>query len=217
MPGNEPLAPEAIEEPPKVLTAARGSGPLLQRDYQAVIEGATCPPEEAIEKVRAQFPRFSPDNLAAFECREGFDWPLEVGHEMQIVIRGAGLCHVRIVHANKRSLTLRTLDGHPEAGRITFGAYHDETGRLIFRIRSRARSSNKLKYVGYVFMGREMQRQVWITFIERIAELCGGHIESEITVKTTRVKSTLADRGEIDTPTFAVASDASVQDAATEA
>lgn len=191
-------------EPQQVLTAAKGSGPLLERDYQAIIVDTACTPEEVIEKVRAEFPRFSPDALAAFECREGFEWPLEVGHEMQIKIRGAGTCHVRIVHANERSLTLRTLDGHPEAGRITFGAFADEQGRLIFRIRSRARSSNKLKYVGYIFMGREMQAQVWITFIERIAELCGGRIEGEIEVKTSRVKSSMADQGGIDTPTFAV-------------
>ena len=192
------------DDPQPVLTAAKGSGPLLERDYQAIIEGAHCSPDEIMQTVRAEFPRFSPDTLAAFECREGFEWPLDVGHEMKINIRGAGVCHVRIVHTDEQSVTLRTLDGHPEAGRITFGAFNDEQGRLIFRIRSRARSSSKAQYVGYIFMGREMQTQVWLTFIKRIAEQCGGHIDGEIEVKTTRVKSSMADRGEIDTPTFAI-------------
>jgi len=193
-----------------IIAATHGSGPLLERDYQAIIVGASCSPEAIIAMVRSDFPRFSPDALAAFECRVGFALPLEVGHEMFINIRGAGTCHVRTVHADERSLTLRTLDGHPEAGRITFGAFNNEDGELVVRIRSRARASDKLKYVGYIFMGREMQTKTWLTFIERVAQACGGRIEGEIAVTTTRVRASLADRGEIDTPTFVVSDTAAV-------
>ena len=49
----------------------------------------------------------------------------------------------------QRSLTLGTLEGHPEAGRITFGAYRNDDGDVVFHIRSRARSSTLFNYVGF--------------------------------------------------------------------
>lgn len=48
---------------------------------------------------------------------------------MQVEIRSAGTCAVRVVDVQPRVLTLRTLDGHMEAGRISFGAYlENKTG-----------------------------------------------------------------------------------------
>ena len=50
---------------------------------------------------------------------------------------------VRVVDTNSLSLTLATDDGHPEAGRITFGVYPNDEGDIVFHIRSRARSGSK--------------------------------------------------------------------------
>ncbi|MBV9468443.1 MAG: DUF1990 family protein [Abitibacteriaceae bacterium] len=198
----------AVDNQRDTLVASDGAGPLLQRDYWATIHGSACTPEEAVQKVLKDFPEFSPRHLAEFSGdtmsaeAETATKPLSLGDEMQIQIKMTGLSQVRIVHIDERSMTMRTLKGHPEAGRITFGAYYDAEDHLIFRIRSRARASSSLKYVGYELFGKAMQTEVWITFVQRVAEACGGTIQAEVQVNETEVSATVADTGELDTPTF---------------
>jgi uncharacterized protein (UPF0548 family) len=66
-------------------------------------------------------------------------------------------CRVRVLHADAQSLTLGTLEGRPEAGRITFGADRNPAGDVIFHIRSRARSVSMSKRVGFLAIGDVMQ------------------------------------------------------------
>ena len=195
---------EDAEEQHEVQTADEGRGPLFQRDYVGIIEGSHWLPERVMEMVRTDFPLFSPEAFSSF-CRCGDpSQPIQVGEEMEVNIKGTGCHQVVAVCVEPRSLTLRTIEGHPEAGRITFGCYHDEQGRLVFRIRSRARISNLVRLAGYYLMGRGGQTKIWTHFIERVAEGAGGRILGEIEVTTNHVEEMPADRGELDTPTFAV-------------
>ena len=182
-------------------TADQGHGPLWQRDYWAAVRESTLSPEEIVQLLRERFPEFSPEKLAAFSNDKST--PLGVGDEMKVFIQGYGECAVRVVHLEPRSLTLRTLEGHFEAGRITFGAYYDGES-LIFRVRSRARSVDRLRHAGYKLLGQKMQGQTWITFIERVVEKTGGAMIGKIHVRTRELRSTLADLGELDTPTFSI-------------
>lgn len=184
------------------LVAADGTGPLLQRDYWAVVEHSACAPEQAMRKVLEKFPEFAPSELADFACAGPLEQPLREGDEMQLNIKLSGLCQVRIVQVDERSLTMRTLEGHPEAGRITFVAYYDEQGQLILRIRSRARASTSLKAIGYNLFGKAMQTQVWIVFIERLAAACGGTIRDGVQTNAQEIDGNITDTGELDTPTF---------------
>jgi hypothetical protein len=128
---------------------------------------------------------------------------LEVGHELDIRIALVGRCRVRVIHFDERSLTLRTLTGHPEAGRISFGAGRDEQGRLTFQIRSRARASGMLQYLGFLLLGKQMQGRCWIRYIQRVTKACGGHIEGRIRVSTRRVPEEPTDRPGYSAPTIA--------------
>lgn len=166
--------------------ATDGSGPLLQRDYWAVLDGSPCGPADVATKLRASFERYAPPETASFR-RDDPDGRLGVGDEMAIRIALRGPCRVRVVHHDHRSLTLRTLRGHPEAGRITFGAYRDRGGRLIFHIRSRTRAAGPLNYIGYWLMGKQLQSRCWIKFVEGMARDCGGRIVDSIHVRTSRV------------------------------
>lgn len=186
----------------KVSHAANGSGPLLQRDYSGVIEGSNWSPEDLAMLVRERFADLAPRETAAFENADGGREALKVGDELKIRIGGFMPCEVRIVHVDDLRLTLRTLEGHPEAGRVTFGAGRDDEGRLTFRIRSRARSGRLFHYVGFLLMGRTMQARCWIRFIGRAAELCGGRLSGPVRVCTLRVAEEPADVGGPDLPTF---------------
>jgi len=187
----------------EVAYAAGGVGPLLQRDYSGVIQGSRCTPEELARLVREQFVEFAPPETAAFQKTGDGDAPLKVGDEFRIRLGGFMPCRVRAVHIDDTTLTLRTLDGHPEAGRISFRAGRDDDQRLTFQIRSRARSGGMLKYLGFLLMGRAMQARCWIRFIGRVAEASGGRLASPVRVKTSRVEEEPADCAGLDTSTFA--------------
>lgn len=189
-------------QPQKLAYAKAGAGPLLQRDYVGVIQGTDWTPEDLAKQVREGFIELAPSETAAFERSDDEDRPLAVGHVLKIRIGGFLPCQVRVVHVDSRSLTLRTLDGHPEAGRITFGAGRDEQDRLTFRICSRARAGGLIHYLGFLLIGRTMQARCWIRFIGRVAGACGGRLTGPVRVRTSRVEEEAADCGGPECPTF---------------
>lgn len=161
--------------------ATDGTGPLLQRDYWAVLT-TELKPSEVMQRVRERFCELPPSSLVLFElAREG----LELHAEIDITIKPAQHCRVRVTHSDAQSITLATLAGHPEAGRITFGAYRNPAGEVIFHIRSRARSSTVTKLLGFLAIGDAMQTNTWTDFITNTAALlnCGVrgviHVEKE--------------------------------------
>jgi hypothetical protein len=182
----------------EVFPASQGAGPLLQRDYWAVLTGSACSPEEIVAMLALRFPDFANPVIAAFSFVP--PPPLEVGREMKIVIQGYGECHVRVAHKDERSITLRTLEDHFEAGRITFGAWR-ENGETVFKVRSRARTRSKPHSWGFAAGGHRVQKQLWLEFVKNVAKNCGVE-DAEVQEETEEVASTLADLGELDTPTF---------------
>ena len=190
----------------EVQPATEGAGPLLQRDYWGVIAGARMGPREIVELMAERFPDFPPENLVKFRLTDGCTGPLEVGHELDIDIRLAGSCAVRVVHRDENSITLGTLEGHPEAGRITFGAYRNERGDVVFHIRSRARSSGLAKYVEWLFGGDPMQTNTWVDFINALAMTVGSGIVDSIRVEQSEVEDEEADADPA-APTFIATGD----------
>ncbi len=204
-PVDAPAGADAPAHVKAVTPATDGAGPLLQRDYRAIIEGTPLTPQELIRKVLADFPSLSPGGLASFSFHEGEAPPLTLNSHLNILILAAGRCDVRIVHVDELSFTMRTLEGHPEAGRITMGAYWDASARLVFHIRSRARTADALHLLGYQVFGKALQKSVWFAFIERLAETCGGWIHGGIHEDTEEVADTMSDEAHMDTATFSPA------------
>ena len=187
-----------------VIYAGDGRGPLLKRHYWGLIGDTDATPEDVAKLVREQFPRFAPPETAIFRREDGPDGkPLELGDELNIQIALVGECRVRVVHCDARSLTLRTLKGHPEAGRITFGADRDEQGVLRFRILSRTRASSWVNYAGYLMLGKQMQSKTWIRFVDEVAKAAGGAVIHAVHVEGPDViAEEPADCGPPDLPTF---------------
>jgi hypothetical protein len=156
--------------------AARGVGPLFQRDYWAVIRECRLSPAELISFVRERFADFPPAELLTFSRAAGGDETLNVGDDLVIDMPPAGRVGVRVLHVDEQSFTLGTHVGHPEAGRITFGAYRNGRGDVIFHIRSRARSNSITRYVGFLAIGDPMQTNTWTDFIDRLAYSAGDGV-----------------------------------------
>lgn len=184
------------------LVASDGVGPLTQRDYVAVVEGTACTPDQAREHLLSRFAEFSPDELAKFTRPDGDERPLQEQDELCVRILSQGLNPVVVTHLDEHSLTMRTREPHPEAGRISFGAAQDPEGRLVLHIRSRARINGPFRWLGYELAGKHMQTRVWVTFLQRWAEACGGAIRGEVVLSTDQVEESPADQGEREHATF---------------
>jgi uncharacterized protein DUF1990 len=185
-----------------LLSAVEGAGPLLQRDYWALIDSCTCSPSELMELVASRFAEFAPEELVVFSHEDGRDAPLERGDELRVGIRGAGTFHVRIIHRDRQSLTMATRPGHPEAGRITFGAYRNARGDVIFHIRSRARSGSRVKYLGFRTGGEAMQTNTWTDFVNTVALTVGEGVIGFIHAETTVMEKEHESADDVRGPTF---------------
>lgn len=185
-----------------LLLASQGSGPLLQRDYWGVIRNSRASAPEIARMLARDFHQFAPEELVQFDRIDGADEALEPGVDLEVQIRMAGACRVRVVHKDRNSITLATLAGHPEAGRITFGAYPNEAGDVIFHIRSRARSSSSVKYAGFLAVGEPMQTNTWTDFVDRVAHTVGDGVLGVIHAETTEIADEPDDPESICSPTF---------------
>ncbi|WNG35704.1 DUF1990 family protein [Archangium violaceum] len=185
-----------------VLSAVDGAGPLMQRDYWALIDHCRCSPSELMELVSARFAEFAPEELVVFTPEDERGRPLERGDELRVRIRGAGTFHVRVIHKDRQSITLATLPGHPEAGRITFGAYRNERGDVIFHIRSRARSGSRVMYLGFRTGGEAMQTNTWTDFVNTVALTVGEGVIGFIHAETTVMKEEHERTDDVRGPTF---------------
>lgn len=171
-----------------LLAAHAGKGTLLQRDYWAVIAGCRESPSGMMDAIASRFPEFAPAEAVAFRRVEALERPLAPGDELDVVIRWAGACRVRVVNREAQSITLATLRGHPEAGRITFGAYRNDYGDVVFHIRSRARSGSRTHYVGFLAVGEAMQTSTWTDFVQAVAYTFGEGIIGCVHADTRRMR-----------------------------
>lgn len=189
--------------------ASSGVGPLMQRDYWAVIDQCRVRPTEVVRCVASRFPQLPPEDVVVFEHPGGDPAVLEVGDELDIKIRLSGEARVRVVHTSPCSLTLATLEGHPEAGRITFGAYRNPDGDVVFHIRSRARSSSLFTLLGFLAGGNPMQTATWTDFVANVAATCGRGVKGHIRAETRHLSEQDVEPADeaMDAPTFVAEAD----------
>ena len=121
---------------------------------------------------------------------------------LDIVTAPGQRCSVRVVHEDAQSVTLATLEGHPEAGRITFGAYRNPARDVVFHIRSRARSGSLLKRLGFIAIGEAMQTNTWADFIRATAAALNVRIAGLIHADTEEVVEAPEDAPPLCHPTF---------------
>jgi hypothetical protein len=187
----------------ELVPATDGAGPLLQRDYWAVFTGCALKPSEVMTHVKAHFCELPPVTLVQFDASGG----MLRGAALDILIKPAQRCRVQVIHDDAQSLTLGTLAGHPEAGRITFGAYRNAADEVIFHIRSRARSADVATLIGFFAIGEAMQTDTWTDFINNTATSVGARIRGAIRAETTKVDSLPDDGPGAQAPTFKAVGD----------
>jgi hypothetical protein len=187
-----------------LLPASSGAGPLLQRDYWAILDDCALRPSELMAHVKAHFCELPPAELVEFAAPSG---GIVRDAELDVRIRPAQHCRVRVIHDDDQSFTLGTLNGHPEAGRITFGSYRNAAGAVLFHIRSRARSTTAIKRVGFLAIGDAMQTNTWADFIRNAARSIGARVDDAIHADTQQVDQVPEDEMPLRSPTFVAEGD----------
>jgi hypothetical protein len=166
-----------------------GSGPLFHRLYRTRIRESRIGGVELMEKLQADLNVASPTKFARFQRVFGKQGRLAVGDEYVVRMPGPWDGPVRVVDVSRCSFRLATLTGHLEAGQIEFRATSSET-EVVFEIESWARSGSPLVNLLYhrLRMAKEVQAHMWISFLERVVQLAGGHMTGGIDLATERVE-----------------------------
>jgi hypothetical protein len=172
---------------------------MLERDYWVTIDRCRLSPAGLAGALAARFPALAPAALVSF--RPVANRPLSIGDEVDVFIRGLPPCRVRVLHRDGQSFTLGTLGGHPEAGRITFGAYRNPRGDVVLHVRSRARASSPLRYLGFIVGGEPMQTSTWTDFLAAAALTFGSGALGPVHAETHRAPP-LRERAHRFAPTF---------------
>lgn len=183
-----PIPAHLMQSGPRVQLPGDGHGPLFHRRYTLDFAGAQLGVEELMGRVKADVGAFSPQFLAHFEKSKGNAAEMRPGDEYHISILGPWNGTVRVVEVTPSTFTLVTLDGHPEAGEIMFSLepHPERPDALRFEICSWARSRDMLVGLTYkeAGVGKEVQKNAWATFCERVAEASGGRPLGPVSVVT---------------------------------
>ncbi|GAB4437395.1 MAG: DUF1990 family protein [Chloroflexi bacterium OHK40] len=172
----------------RVQLPSDGEGPLFHRCYYIDIARPRLTREALMARIQRDLPDFAPAALAAFRKVKGHPQRMQPGDEYDIRILGPWNGQVRVTEVTPTSFSFMTLAGHPEAGQITFAVQKSPVaeGALRFQIRSWARSRDMLVSLTYREgkIGKELQKNAWVTFCERVVKASGGQSLGEVTVET---------------------------------
>jgi hypothetical protein len=165
----------------------RGVGTLYHRLYRVRIGGTQARPEEVVKRVQTSLNDAAPTEFARFFRVRGKGKSMQPGDEYVVRMPGPWDGPVRVVSVTPASFRFVTLAGHLEAGQIEFRAGRDQ--ELVFEIESWARSGDRISNVlyGHLRMAKEVQLHMWVSFLERVARLTGGHRVGRIEIITRRL------------------------------
>lgn len=188
------LSTRGVAAAPDTQLAPAGSGPLFHRQYDVLITGSALSAGALLRLLQRHLSELAPSALAHFEKSQGSDGLARVGDEYEITMLGPWNGRVRVIESTTRHFTLVTLDGHPEAGHITFSVapVGDPPDTLQVLIESWARSRDSVVALAYgtLGVGKQVQAEVWITLLQRLSALAGVEGTPEVRIRTEQLAET---------------------------
>ena len=170
-----------------------GVGELTHRCYEVEVPRATFTRQTLIQAIELRMCELPPAGLADFEKSSGSAARMTVGDEYDITMLGPWNGRVRVAEVTDASFTLVTLDGHPEAGHITFSVEDVPTQPSVLKVRieSWARARDEAAQAAYdtLNVGRRVQTEVWVTFLQRVAEFTGSTAVPEVDIRSEALTS----------------------------
>ena len=193
VPPEAPLPPPAAGEDTQ--RSQTGSGALFHRLYEVLLTDTGLTSAATLRLMHQHMTDLAPSPLARFEKSAGTVSHLRVGDEYDITMLGPWNGRVRVTESSSEHFTLATLDGHPEVGHITFrvAATNDPYDALCVQIESWARARDAVVHAAYATLGigKQIQTEVWITFLQRLSALVGMTGTPEVRITTEALDADL--------------------------
>ncbi len=171
----------------RVVGPVDGFGPMWQKTYQLNLGGIKVTPNEAIDILKRNFPKFQPPENRFYPSEAGIQ-PGEVVLINASTLGGPVYTGVLVMYADERSFTFITPQGHPESGWVTFSAF-EEHGATIVRIQGLARANDPVYEIAFRIVGSKVQEKIWRHVLTSMARHLGS--TSEVDVKKIRADSRL--------------------------
>lgn len=165
-----------------------GTGPLFHRRYRTRIRESELSADELLAQVAADPDSVAPTEFASFQKLSGEPGTMRPGDEYVVRMASPWDGPVRVVARESDRFRLITLEGHLEAGQITFRA-RDDGDLIVFEIESWARSTDGITDLLYdrLRMSKEVQLHMWTSTLERVVDLSGGKMTDGIDIRTRKV------------------------------
>lgn len=177
-----------VDTGPDVQRAVDGVGPLRHRHYGVRVVSSTHSAASLVHAIQRHLTELSPTSLAEFAKTVGDVSHMQPGDEYEISMLGPWNGRVRVVDVEPNTFTLVTCDGHPEAGHIVFRVDNDALHALAMQIDidsyARSRSATVELAYGTLGVGQQVQTEVWVTFLQRVAALAGMTTVPEVHITT---------------------------------
>jgi hypothetical protein len=162
----------------KVRGPLQGFGQLWHKTYRARLAGAAATPAEVTTIFRERLSDLWPKGNRLHLPPPGVA-PGAVGFIHLTMPGGVPLeTGVRVLHADEGSFTLATLEGHLQAGWITFGAYGDDSC-TVAQVQSVGRTGDPLYEVGFRLFGHAQQERFWHATLEALGRQLGIRVRVE--------------------------------------
>jgi hypothetical protein len=146
----------------------QGFGQLWHKTYRIRLENQQLTPAETIQIWKQNLPKFKPAEKRFYPSPAG----IQPGEIILINARTEGgpiSTGVMVLYSGKNSFTLITLQGHPEAGWVTFSAYKDDLDTVL-QVDVLARSSDPLYELAFRLVGTKAQDRIWTHVLTSLAE-----------------------------------------------
>lgn len=174
-----------------VQSAVDGVGPLRHRRYEVDVVSHTHSSTAMLQAIQSHIAELSPTALAAFAKTVGSDMHMQQGDEYDITMLGPWNGRVRVADLTENAFTLVTCEGHPEAGHIVFHvldhARNEHTMQIVIESWARSRNATVELAYGTIGVGQRVQTEVWVTFLQRVAELAGMTDVPEVRITTEEI------------------------------
>jgi len=163
-------------------TVNDGVGDVLTRRYEIDLSSCAASPQEIFQRFREQPDQFAPTDYATFG-----PGPLREGDRFDIRLAGPWNGPVEVLESSRSLIRLVTLDGHMEAGRITFSVI-DQDETQVFRIESTAAAGDRAFWLLYELLpfGRWVQTDMWSRVLESAVKVGGSPTVPKVDVVTVQ-------------------------------
>lgn len=175
---------EKIKRAPKQ-DIEEGVGAKFHRTYSITFKSSREAALQAMRKLQEDPNKFSPKLLATFDKLDGAPKRLQKNDHFQIYISGPWNGPVRVEEVREDGFRFVTLEGHLEAGEITFSVVQHDERHYRFVIESYARSKDYLVDLAYdkIPVAKFAQTEMWRNFCQAFAQTaleCQGYKGSDI-------------------------------------